>query len=169
MFVNPNDVMFKIVDSDHLHAEITIFEKDVNKLKVGQLVRFTLANESEERLASIYLVGKEISEDRTIRVHGHLKKEDTHLLPGMFFSAIIETDPQTVPALPDAAIVNYDGKSFVFVARGPDKFEMVEVKTGLQEGGFTEVVVPAEFSTASFVVKGAYDMLGALKNTGEEE
>lgn len=169
MFVNPNDVMFKIVDSDHLHAEITIFEKDVNKLKVGQLVRLTLSNETEERLATIYLVGKEISEDRTVRVHGHLKKEDAHLLPGMFFSAIIETDPQTVPALPDGAIVNFEGKSFVFAATGADHFEMVEIKTGLTEGGFTEVTVPPALTNASFVIKGSYDLLGALKNTGEEE
>jgi membrane fusion protein, heavy metal efflux system len=169
MFVNPNDIMFKIVDSDHLHAEITIFEKDVSKLRVGQLVRFTLANETQERLASIYLIGKEISGDRTVRVHGHLKKEDTSLLPGMFFSAIIETGPQNVSSLPDAAIVNFQGKSFVFVARGENKFELTQVTTGLQQGGFTEIAVSAELANALFVTTGAYDLLSMLKNASEED
>lgn len=84
MFVNPTDVMFKIVDTEHLHAELTVFEKDVPKLKIGQKVRFTLANETVERIATVYLIGREIGEDRTVRIHCHLDKEDGELLPGMY-------------------------------------------------------------------------------------
>lgn len=169
MFVNPNDVMFKIVDTEHLHAEIIIFEKDVSKVKIGQNIRLTLANESVERLADIYLVGKEIAEDRTVRVHGHLKKEDASLLPGMFFNAIIETATETVPTLPEAALVVFEGHDYVFVVRGDNEFEMVKVVSGLRENGYVEVDVPAELLQARFVGAGAYNLLGMLKNTGEEE
>ncbi|MFN5674098.1 MAG: efflux RND transporter periplasmic adaptor subunit, partial [Bacteroidota bacterium] len=71
MYVNPTDIMFKIVDTEHLHAELTVFEKDVPKIKLGQKVRFTLANETEERFATVYLIGREISSDRTVRIHCH--------------------------------------------------------------------------------------------------
>jgi membrane fusion protein, heavy metal efflux system len=169
MFVNPNDELFKIVDTDHLHAEVTVFEKDVSRIKAGQLIRLTLSNETTERQAKVYLVGKEISEDRTVRVHGHLQKEDGALLPGMFFSCVIETSPQQVPTLPQQAILPFAGKNFVFVSRGENKFEWVEVQIGVTENGFAEVQVPADIAQATFVVKGAYDLLGMLQNTGEEE
>lgn len=169
MFVNPNDVLFKIVDTEHLHAELTIFEKDITKVQVGQSIHLVLSNETTERLATVYLVGKEIAEDRTVRVHGHLKKEDASLLPGMFFSAIIETETETVPALPEEAIVVFEGKDYAFVVRGETEFEMVEVATGLRENGFVEVKGPADLMQARFVGAGAYNLLGMLKNSGEEE
>ena len=42
-----------------------------NKITVGQKVSFQLANETETRMASVYLIGKEISPERTVRVHCH--------------------------------------------------------------------------------------------------
>ncbi|WP_051017829.1 HlyD family secretion protein [Pontibacter sp. BAB1700] len=35
-FVNPTDVLFRIADTDHLHVELTVFEKDVPTLKKGR-------------------------------------------------------------------------------------------------------------------------------------
>src|SRR6478609_970634 len=51
MHVNPTDIMFRIVDTDHVHAEAQVFEKDIPKLKEGQLARISLTNETKERLA----------------------------------------------------------------------------------------------------------------------
>ncbi|HPG34177.1 MAG TPA: efflux RND transporter periplasmic adaptor subunit, partial [Lentimicrobium sp.] len=93
-YVNPTDVLFEIVDTEHLHAELTVFEKDVPRLQIGQRVRFILANETTERIAKVYLIGREISNDRTVRIHCHIEKEDIHLLPGMYLKAIVETGQQ---------------------------------------------------------------------------
>ena len=114
-FVTPTDVIFEIVDTEHLHAELIVFEKDVPKLKIGQKVRFTLANEAAERMATIYLIGREINKERTVQIHCHIDKEDTELLPGMYLSAYVETGGALVPALPDESIVDYNGKKYIFV------------------------------------------------------
>ena len=58
MYVNPNDIICKLVDTHHLHAELTVFEKDIASLKLGQKVRFNFNNESKERMATVYLLGK---------------------------------------------------------------------------------------------------------------
>ena len=168
-FVNATDVLFEIVDTEHLHAELIVFEKDVRKLKIGQKVRFTLANESKERLATVYLIGREISEDRTVQIHCHIEEEDRELLPGMYLNAVVETGGEVVPALPDEAIVDYQGKKYIFVlteeeshvdepashsasenevehsegheeASGGQHFEMIEIEIGDSELGFAEVV-----------------------------
>lgn len=114
-FVSPTDVLFEIVDTEHLHAELIIFEKDVPKIKIGQQVRFTLANEARERMATVYLIGREISPERTIRIHCHIDVEDKNLLPGMYLKAIVEAGSMPVNALPNEAIVDYQGKKFIFI------------------------------------------------------
>jgi len=166
MYVNPTDVMFKLVNTEHLHAELTVFERDVPKLKIGQKVRFTLANESGERSATVYLIGREIGADRTVRVHCHLDEEDLDLLPGMYLRAYIETGNSTTLALPDAAIVSYGARQYVFVEAGSHRFELVEVTKGLSELGYTGLAEGAGvLKDKNVVIHGAYDLLAKLKNS----
>jgi membrane fusion protein, heavy metal efflux system len=178
-FVTPTDVIFEIVDTEHLHAELIVFEKDVLKLKIGQKVRFTLANETAERMATIYLIGREINKERTVQVHCHIDKEDTELLPGMYLSAYVETGGAQVPALPDESIVDYNGKTYIFIASDEDRaegkpqesgrhFTMLEIQTSNRELGFTEVNVADSIRQADVVVKGAYSLLSKMKNSEEE-
>lgn len=187
-FVNPTDILFEIVDTEHLHAELTVFEKDVPKLKIGQKVRFTLANEIKERMATVYLLGREISPDRTIRIHCHIDKEDTNLLPGMYLQAVVETGGIEVSALPSKAIIDYQGKKYIFYQltdqphaplKGEDPeehkkeyhFTMLEIQAGNSELGYTEVMLPKDFPmvSAQIVIKNSYAILSKMKNTEEEE
>jgi cobalt-zinc-cadmium efflux system membrane fusion protein len=168
MFLNPADVLFEIVDTKHLHAELTVFEKDISLLKIGQKVKFTLANESEERIATVYLIGREIKSDRTVNVHCHLDEEDTDLIPGTYLKAYIETDDNKVPALPDEAIVKYQGKKYIFAEMAEKyHFTMIEIETGNSDHGYTEVMLPADFNiqTTPVIIVGAYDVLAKMKNS----
>ncbi|MDF2191320.1 efflux RND transporter periplasmic adaptor subunit [Paraflavitalea sp. CAU 1676] len=183
-FVNPTDVLFEIVDTEHLHAELTVFEKDVPKLEIGQKVRFTLANETTERIAKVYLIGREIGADRTVRIHCHIEKEDIHLLPGMYLKAVVETGQMQVPALPDEAIVDYQGQKYIFVASDRKEktdtinrkeggeseyhFEMIAIQLGNSDVGYAEVILPEGVDKAKIVVKGAYSLLSKMKNSEEE-
>jgi membrane fusion protein, heavy metal efflux system len=194
-FVNPTDVLFEIVDTEHLHAELIIFEKDVPKLRIGQKVRFTLANETSERMATVYLIGREISSDRTIRIHCHIDKEDKELLPGMYLMAVVETGGASVSAVPNEAVIDYQGKKYLFVqaeekAHSEEShtdeeksesvkneeaheegshFEMVEVEIGNSELGYTELILSEKLTKESqIVIKGAYALLSKLKNSEEE-
>ncbi len=179
-FVSPTDVLFEIVDTEHLHVELTVYERDVTKLRPGQKIRFTLPNESNrERTATLYLIGREISPERTIRVHAHLDKEDTQLIPGMYVKAFIEIENAAVSALPAEAVLQSEGKAYVFVYTGKRKtgkaelsvFEMQEVSKGIVENGFIEVNLPKITASDStrIVVKGAYSLLAKMKNIEEEE
>lgn len=168
MYVSPTDVMFKIVDTEHLHAELTVFEKDIPKIRLGQKVRFTFANENKERLATVYLIGREIDKDRTVRIHCHLDVEDSNLLPGMYLKAYVEAGTQLVPAVPDKAVVNFEGKDYVFLAEDQNRFKLTEVRKGVSELGYTEIELNKNVSGQSrIVVNGAYDLLSKMKNSEE--
>ncbi|MCA6414335.1 MAG: efflux RND transporter periplasmic adaptor subunit [Cytophagales bacterium] len=167
--INPTDVLFKIIDTEHLHAEAQVFEKDVPHLKIGQLVRIYLANENKERLAKVFLIGKEITPERTVRVHCHLEGEDPSLIPGLYFKALIETDPQQVTTLPTEALVDFDNKHYVFVEQkaGALDYDMIEISKIKSEEDFAEVVLPSSIAGRKIVLKGTYSLLSILKNTEE--
>jgi cobalt-zinc-cadmium efflux system membrane fusion protein len=171
-FATATDILFKIANTEHLHAELTVFEKDVPKLKIGQKVRFTLANETKERMATVYLVGKEISQERTVQIHCHLDKEDTNLLPGMYLKALVESGSSKVPAVPSKAIVEYEGSKYIFVEeKQTAKYKLVAVKTGVSELDYTELIFDnaADWKNWKIVTNGAYDLLSKMKNSEEEE
>ncbi len=175
-YVNPNDVAFEIVDTEHLHAELTVYEKDITKIKVGQVIRFSLSNENgNQRTAKVHLIGREISAERTIRIHGHLDKEDVELLPGMYIKAVIEVGENKTMSLPEKAIVQNAGKNYIFIkmtSQHADEYEfkMIEINVGISENGFTEVTLPKDVpANADVVVNGAYDLLSKLFNSEDEE
>jgi len=176
--VTPTDALFELVDPDHLHVELTVFEKDVPLLRKGQRIRFTVPNDSAaERTAAVYLISRTVdAQQRTVRVHGHLDREnDPALLPGMFVRAVVETTTRQVPALPDKAVLDYEGKQFVFrqerATGGKPIFRMVEVHRGQQADGYSEVFIPGDAAVnnaARYVTEGAYSLLSKLKNSSEE-
>ncbi|WP_022821571.1 efflux RND transporter periplasmic adaptor subunit [Hymenobacter norwichensis] len=173
--VTPTDALFEIVDPEHLHVELTVFERDVARVQKNQLIRFTLASDStgsrRERTARVYLIGRAIGQDRTVRVHGHLDQEnDPALLPGLYVRALIETGRTEVPALPDAALVRFEGKSYVYAVEAPGRYRMVPVTLGRSEDNFTEVTLPETVpATTTFVTGAAYSLLAKMKNAEEEE
>lgn len=187
-FVNPTDVLFEIVNTEKLHVELTIFEKDVPLLKVNQRVLFTLANETTHRVAFVHLIGREISADRSVQVHCEIEKQDRELIPGMYLKAIVETDSAHVAAVPEEAIVNFEGKKYIFIEtveihENGDKhngekgekeeekhhYKMIEVSTGETELGFVSVTLPEGFDlNTKIVTKGAFSLLAKMKNSEEE-
>ena len=141
-YVSPQDVLFQIVDTEHIHAELSVFEKDVVSLSKGMKVRFVLVNdETKERTATVFLINRKIEKDRTVRVHAHLDKEDSQLIPGMYLKAWIETGTTKQNAVLDKALVSTGGKDYIFVSNGTKKengeniyvFKMIEVKKGITE------------------------------------
>jgi cobalt-zinc-cadmium efflux system membrane fusion protein len=170
-YAQPSDVLFKIANTDHLHAELTVFEKDVPKLRIGQKVRFTLANETKERMATVYLVGREISGERTVQIHCHLDQEDEQLLPGMYLQALVEDGGRQLTALPEKAVVEFEGQKMIFAEVSPLHYEMVKVRAGVAELGYVAVELPSGFDwkQRKVVVSGAYDLLSKARNSEEGE
>jgi cobalt-zinc-cadmium efflux system membrane fusion protein len=176
-FVAPADILFEIVNSDKLFLELTLFEKDADKVSEGQRISFFINNESEQHEAIIYQTGKSISADKTYKVYASVPGDCKNVLPGMYVNAMIETSGNQVASLPSDAIVSFDDKDYIFVfeknkeeAGQPfTEYRMIEVIKGVTDGAFTEVVLPEGFNitSAKVVVKGAYNLLSAKKNAGE--
>lgn len=177
-FVNPSDVIFEIVNNQKLTLELTVFEKDIDKIIIGQKIRFSQPNKpGKEQYAVIYQVGKSIGEDKTIKAYAYVDNEDKNLLPGMYVNALIETSNNTSTAIPEEAILTFDDKNYIFIFKERKQegkkfvtlFQMIEVKKGITNNGFSEIILPKDFDIEKnkIVIKGAYNLLSALKNAGD--
>ncbi|MFZ5972838.1 MAG: efflux RND transporter periplasmic adaptor subunit [Bacteroidota bacterium] len=168
-FVNPSDVLFEIVNPSDVHLVLNVFEKDINRLSPGQkVIAYSNANPEEKYPAEIYLVGRELSEERFIEIHCHFQKKAKNLVPGMFMNGEIEVQSASAWVLPSDAVVSFENKQFVFIAKANNEFEMVEVKTGNTENGLVEIIIDQNFIADNFVTKGAYSLLMKMKNTPDE-
>ena len=168
-YVTPSDVLFELVNPNDIHLSLTVFDKDVNKLAIGQkVIAFSNNNPDKKYECEIILISKNLNNDNATQVHCHFQQFDKALLPGMFMNATIELSGSNATVLPDDAIVRFENKNYVFIEKGNRHFEITEIQVGNAENGFTEITSTENLADKNIVVKGAYNLLMMLKNTNEE-
>lgn len=169
-YVQPTDVLFELVDPKDIHLALTVFEKDLPKVREGQEVHARpTAHPQDEYEAEVILVGRSLDSDRSTVVHCHFTKAPKDLVPGMAMSAELESRTDSVWCVPEEAVVRTGDGQAVFTANADGGYTLVPVRTGAQEYGFIELVdPPAELRERPVAVKGTYALLSALKNGGEE-
>ncbi len=168
-YVNPADILFELVNPDDIHLNLQIFERDLPKLAIGQkLLAYTNNNPGKKYPCEISIISHDLSPERTADVHCHFENYDKNLFPGTYMNAEIKLKSQQSPALPEEAIVAYEGVNYVFIQKAPAQFLMTAIETGTKENGFIEIMNSSSFDGKTIVTKGAYTLLMALKNKPEE-
>nr|WP_299416524.1 efflux RND transporter periplasmic adaptor subunit [uncultured Emticicia sp.] len=168
-YISPTDVMFELVNTSDIHLALKVFEKDLDKLMIGQKVTaYTNTYPDKKYSCEILLIGKSINEERNTDVHCHFEVYDKALIPGTYMNAEISVTNAKSYVLPEDAIVRFENKYYVFVKKAAMQFEMLEVQIGNTEKGFTEIIKSENLNNQTFVIKGAYTLLMSLKNKSEE-
>ena len=200
-YVDVSSPVIEIVDNSSLHLDLNVFEKDLPMLKVGQTIHFRITNNAvEDYNAKIFAIGSSFeNESKTIAAHAVVQGNKTGLIDGMNVTAIVSLNNVTTSAVPNDAIVNADGKYYIFVQtnkkaeehheegeeegshkEGEEKehkedkssknFEKVEVLKGVSDMGYTAVTFVNEIpANAKIVTKGAFFVNAKLSNTGGHE
>ncbi|PIB38965.1 efflux RND transporter periplasmic adaptor subunit [Maribacter sp. 4G9] len=166
-YVSPASSIMEIINNDHVHLELSVFEKDIMKVKKGQRITFKIPEASGDTFnAEVHLVGTSIDENRTIKVHGHLEDEDKeNFLTGMFVEAQIITDNIQAKALPSEAIVTIDDTANVLVLEKKEGdtyyFSQKEVTIKEEHDGFSILQETESFAPKSqFLTKGTFNLIG---------
>ncbi len=166
-YVSPANVILEIIDIDHIHLELSIFEKDIMKVKKGQKIDFKIPEASSDTYkAEVHLVGTSIEVNRTVKVHGHLEDDSNHnFLAGMFVDASIITDSYVAKALPSDSMVVIDDVSYILILDKKEGdtyyFKQEEVVVKDNYNGFSEIENKDVFeSNTQFLTKGAFNLLG---------
>lgn len=168
-YTQPSEVLFELVNPLDIHLALTIFEKDLAKISVGQkLVAYTNNEPGKKHMCEIILIGQNLDNNRSAEVHCHFHDYDKTLLPGMYMNAEIETRNNKAFVLPNEAIVRYEGNQYVYVQKSKNQFEMLPVKTGATENNYTEILDSEKLGQQNIVVKNAYTLLMKAKNKSDE-
>ena len=167
-YVTPSDILFELVNPSDIHLNMMVFEKDVDRLYIGQKVMaYTNTNPDKKYPCDVILVGKDVSGQRYVEVHCHFENYDKSLIPGMYMNAEIEVKNQSAAVLPEEAVVQFEGKDYIFVEIGDKKYTMQEVEIGLKGHGFIEIKNAEIFSGKRMVTSGAYALLMMARNKEE--
>lgn len=169
-YVTPSDVLFDLINPSDMHAALTVFEKDIPKVKPKQSVLVSFVDEPlAEYPCEVLLITKNVNEDRTALVHCHFINQPGKLLPGMFLNAKINVSDAMVLAVPEDAVVRYGDSEYVVEAKDNNNFGLIAVETGIKSEGWTEIKgAREEFIKKRIVLKNPYPVLSSLKNTAEE-
>ncbi len=188
-FAEPGKPLMEIIDNSKIHCDLTVYEKDLFKVKNGQKVTFTLTNQNNQQIfGEIYGVNKSFEdESKGIVVHAEIKGVNKyHLIPGMYVTALIDVGEQLTPSVPVDAVVRSENKEFIFILTGTKKeehedeggkkhqvenysFRNVEVTTGVTELGYIQITPLEELPSGTQIAsKGAFYILSKSKGGTEE-
>ncbi|WP_261793686.1 efflux RND transporter periplasmic adaptor subunit [Psychroserpens burtonensis] len=142
-FVSSSDVILEIVDTDHIHLELSVFEKDIMKIKKDQEILFKIPEASESIYeAEVHLVGTTIDEQtRRVKVHGHLDNDEENFIVGMFVEADIIIANTKGMSLPIDAVIEVEGKAYALVMEEKQGDEFYLEKIKLDVGKRTETTI----------------------------
>lgn len=133
-YIDVSSPVAEVVNNNSLHLDLNVFEKDLPKLRVGQTIHFTLTNNAyEEYDAEVYSIGTAFeSSSKTIPVHCKVMGNKRGLIDGMNITAIVSLNDVTAPTVTTDAIVEAEGKFYIFIKT--DKQAEEHHEEGEEEG-----------------------------------
>jgi len=155
--------IIEIVNVKHLIVKLSVFEKDISKLQLGQTVQFNSLNEKNTiHSATLAAIGKAIDESsKTITCLAEIKYEpNDNLINNTFVEANIVVDQTEAKAIPTNAIIKSGKDYYVFILEkkeGNSYFLKPEkVETGRISNGFTEILSGVE--NEKIITAGVYNL-----------
>jgi cobalt-zinc-cadmium efflux system membrane fusion protein len=167
MAITPTDVIMEIVETQAMHLELAVFEKDVFNLRNGQNIKFTVPQiGSEEFGAQVSQIGKSVEgSDRVVHVYASLDASAKQkLLTGMFVEAQLVAASRNALGVPFDAVTTEEGNNFLLVLESREEdiytFRKVLVETGERHGDWLEVIPDDTINSNTKVLfKGVYDVM----------
>ncbi|WP_433763879.1 efflux RND transporter periplasmic adaptor subunit [Flavobacterium ginsenosidimutans] len=168
-YVNPTDMLFELIDKRDIVLTLNAFEKDVASLSVGQNVMvYANASDTKKYGAKIAFINQSLNGDRAAEIVCKMNTYNPALLPGLFVNAEVEIENQKALTVPENAVVRWEGKFYVFTELGNNQFQMVEVKSGVKNEGYNQIISDAISNSSKVVIKNAYTLLMSAMNNDDQ-
>lgn len=171
--VQPGDWLFVVANTDRLWvaADIREHEWPALQLSANQTLTFTSPAVPDRVFeASLYYVGREVDPlSNAIPLVASVQNTDGLLRPGQFVRISLPIGPgRRALAVPETAVVEHDGQSFVFEPGGEFRYRRVDIEKGITVEGWTEIRSGVR-DGQPVVVTGAFALKSELLLAGEAE
>lgn len=172
-YVDATSSMMQIDNNAAVYASLNVFERNISQVRVGQVVDLVATNSPGSHFKGRVLqINRSMGDDtKAMAVHVRIEGERTAgMVAGMYVTGLINTGEQSVPALPDDAIVSAEGKNYIFAlesreGKGEEEtlhFKRVEVVTGASALGYTQVNFVDSLAATATVVKSKAFYLASM-------
>ena len=141
--VTEGEPLFDLVALDPIEVEFHLSERDSARVAVGRPVDVRVTPYPEEVFhATVHVVSPRIDPaTRTLRVKARVENPERKLLPGLFARADLGVAVrESVPMIPEQAVLQRSDGSVVFVVRAGNRAERRPVRLGVFRDGLAEVV-----------------------------
>jgi Cu(I)/Ag(I) efflux system membrane fusion protein len=165
MYVTPADAMFTIVDLSEVWVMVDIFEHQIAWIRPGLTAKITTPAYPERSWeGQVEFVYPEVHpQARTLRARLEFTNKDELLMPNMFVEAVIYGGPKRdVLILPREALILTGEREMVVKALGDNRFQPVDVQTGMWQG--TSVEVRSGLSAGDEVVLSGQFLIDSESN-----
>ena len=150
-------VLFTVADLDRLQVVADVYERDLALVKVSQVGRINVEAYPGTDFASVVAsIGDVVDPNtRTIKVRAWVDNRDQRLKPEMFARLRLDIgDATPFLTIPKEAVVEIDGKHFVYVVDGADHYSKHEVTVSNVSSGQVRILEGLT-SGQRIVTKGA--------------
>lgn len=152
-----SQVLFTVADLEKLQVIADVYERDLALVKVGQVATVTVeAYQGVAFPAAIAAIGDVVDPNtRTIKVRAWVTNEAQRLKPEMFARLNIQVG-ETLPFLsvPKEAVLEIDGRHYIYVVEGEGRYVKREVKVATASGDLVRILEGLQ-SGERIVTKGA--------------
>ena len=133
--------LFTVADLSTVWVELSIFPRDLAKVRVGQEVRVRSADTGLESTGKVvYVAPFGSSSNQTLTARVQLPNPDRKWPPGLYVNADVVLSRLRVPlAIENRALQTLEARTVVFV-RSSDGFESRAVELGRSDGEISEVL-----------------------------
>jgi cobalt-zinc-cadmium efflux system membrane fusion protein len=128
---DPTQVLFTVADLARLQVVADVYERDLDLVHVGQVAAVTVeAYQGVSFPAAIAAIGDVVDPNtRTIKVRAWVSNEAHKLKPEMFARLNIDLgDGASFIAVPKESVLEIDGKEYVYIVEGENRYVKHEVK-----------------------------------------
>ncbi len=159
-FVSSEDFIYEIINASVLNIKLNVFEKDISKVKVGQKIHFSILNNEKQFVSKVQRTGIKIDKsNRTSLVQSAIDNKNHLFKPGMYVNASINISEKEAFTLPNDAVVDLKGESFVFIKKD-NSFKRIKIEKGVVQDDFCEILnLDKELLKAEVVIKGVYYLM----------
>jgi len=163
-YVSPENYVFEIMNIQNLSVKLDIFEKDVEKIAIGQKIVCNTTTSRKSIITFLKRIDTKLDETtRTVKIFGEIENTNCSLKPGMYINANVLVHEKESLVVPAEAVLKDTENSYLFIQKNGAFFKIL-IKTGLQTNDFIEIVSSdTKLEESNVVTSGVYYLASILE------
>jgi len=137
-----NSIIITLDDNSIVYSDLKIPENFAPFIKKGLPVKAKFSGSKDKIYnGKIYAVSSRISaETRSLLTRVMIENENSELIPGSLLEVVINYNERNSLAIPDTSMMVEGNKTHVFKVSKDNITNKTEIKIGIRDGGFIEVI-----------------------------